>query len=356
MKYSIITIHHIHNFGSVFQAYSLYKFLSQKGYDAEIIDYQPSYYKTGRNKLKSLVGKMINLKDYIKREKKFARFIKKNDRLSSEKFTDYKQLCKYYNKKENVFIAGGDQLWNNYHPCGNDEAYKLLFTDSKRKIAYGTSMGRDNFSEDDLKKLAEQTADFKQIMIREKSTVSMLQKHTKTTVMHVIDPVGLIDIKEFEKLAVKPDIKEPYAVMYLADSGELLDEAVKILSEKLNLKVVHICGFRKKCECDFFLKDSGPEEILGYIMNAEFVISASFHATMFSILFNKPFASLLPGSNTNARIEDILRLCGLEDRIVRDEQSLECITNQIDWEQVNEKIEKLKIESASKLTEALNNI
>lgn len=356
MKHSIITIHHIHNFGSVFQAYSLCRFLEVNGYDAEIIDYQPGYYKDGRNKFKSIVGKLLNLKDHIIREKKFEDFIKKYDKLSDKRFVTLEQLEDYYKEQENVFISGGDQLWNNYHPCGNDSAYKFSFAKKGKKIAYGTSMGRNNFTDDELRKIVNEVSDFKNIMLREQSTVPMLGKYTDIPVKHVIDPVGLIDVAEFERIAVKPDIKEPYAVMYLADSGELLDRAVEILSKKLGLKIVHICGFRKKCYCDEFLKDAGPEEILGYILNAEFVLSASFHATMFSILFNKPFASLLPGTNTNARIEDILKLTGLEGRLVNDNKSLECLTENIDWQPVNEIIEKFKAESQQALKSALDNI
>lgn len=356
MKHSIITIHHIHNFGSVFQAYSLYRYLELNGYDTEIIDYQPGYYKDGRNKLKSIVGKLLNLKDHLVRERKFKDFIKKYDKLSDKRFTTLEQLKVYYKDKENVFISGGDQLWNNYHPCGNDSAYKLSFAESGKKIAYGTSMGRNNFTDEELIKIADEVSDFKNIMLREQSTVPMLASHTDISVKHVIDPVGLIDVDEFKRIAVKPDIKEPYAVMYLADSGELLDRAVEILSKKLGLKIVHICGFRKKCYCDEFLKDAGPEEILGYILNAEFVLSASFHATMFSILFNKPFASLLPGTNTNARIEDVLRLTGLEDRLVNTEESLNCLTEDIDWQPVNETIERFRQESQQALKNALDNI
>ena len=143
----------------------------------------------------------------------------------------------------------------------------------------------------------------------------MLQKYTSVPVSHVIDPVGLLDMKEFEAIAVKPEINEPYAVMYLADSGDILNQAIHLLSKRMGLKIVHICGFMKKCSCDYFVKDAGPDEILGYILHADFVLSASFHATMFSLLFQKQFATLLPGEKTNARINDLLHYVGLENRI-----------------------------------------
>ena len=128
MKCSIITIHHIHNFGSVFQAYALAHFLDINGYDTEIIDYRPGYYKLGRNKLKTAVGRALNYGSYSNRKQKFENFISKYETLSEKCFSSVAELEMYYKDRDNhIFIAGGDQLWNTYHPCGNDEAYKLVF-------------------------------------------------------------------------------------------------------------------------------------------------------------------------------------------------------------------------------------
>ena len=356
MKCEIITIHHIHNFGSVFQAYALQKFLQNNGHDAQIIDYRPAYYEVGRNRLKSLAGKVLNLKAYLARKKKFERFIKHSIHLSSKPAHTEEDLRKQFGDCDGVIIAGGDQLWNSYHPCGNDDAYKLTFAPKAKKMAYGTSMGRDNFTEEELETLAKKTADFRKIMLREKCTVDMLSSYTSVDVSHVIDPVGLLEPEDFYKVAKIPPVKEPYAVMYLADSSSLLDAVIQVLSEKMGLKIVHICGFRKKCYCDYMIKDAGPEEILGYIANAQFVLSASFHATMFSLLFNKPFATLLPGEKTNARIEDILKLAELENRILRSVEALDELKKVIDFTKTNAIIKEMKTVSEGMLLQALSDM
>lgn len=353
MKLNILTIHHIHNFGSVFQAYGLQRFLQEEGYDTKVIDYRPAYYNAGRNKLKTLAGKALNLGPYLTRKRKFEKFIASHMNLSKKKACTQGDLKDQFEDCDEVFIAGGDQLWNNYHPCGNDDVYKLAFARRGRKLAYGTSMGRDNFTEEELEDLAAKTGDFQCIMLREKSTVGMLQAHTAVPVCHVIDPVGLLAPEAFDALALKPAIKEPYAVMYLADSGPLLDKAISMLSQKMGLKIVHICGFRKKCYCDSFEKDVGPEEILGYIRHADFVLSASFHATMFSLLFGKQFATLLPDTHTNARIQDLLNFVGLSERIIRDEQSVTCLDYKIDYAPVNEKLCRFREYSRKCLLRAL---
>ncbi len=354
MKCSILTIHHIHNFGSVFQAYALARFLEMNGYETEIIDYRPAYYDLGRNKLKTVVGRALNFVQYSKRKKKFETFISEHESLTDKQFSSIAELKEYYRDSNHIFIAGGDQLWNNYHPCGNDDAYKLVFTDSIKKLAYGTSMGRDNFSEKELEKIAVLIENFQKIMLREQSTVSLLQRYVTVSVKHVIDPVGLLEKKEFETIAVKPQISEPYAVMYLADSGELLNQAINVLSKKMGLKIVHICGFKKKCDCDYFIKDAGPEEILGYILHAEFVLSASFHATMFSLMFQKQFATLLPGEQTNARINDLLEYVGLENRVIHGYEELVQLETKIDYFSVNQVLENFREESGAALLRALS--
>lgn len=354
MKCSIITIHHIHNFGSVFQAYALAHFLDMNGYETEIIDYRPGYYDYGRNRLKTYVGRMLNIVPYFKRKKKFENFIAQHEKLSNKQFANFSELKAYYRDSDRIFIAGGDQLWNSYHPCGNDDAYKLVFTDSIRKIAYGTSMGRDNYSDEELIKIAALVDGFQKIMLREQSTVPLLQKYATASVNHVIDPVGLLDVKDFKSIAVKPKINEPYAVMYLADSGELLNQAIEILSKKMGLKIVHICGFKKKCYCDYFIKDAGPEEILGYILHANFVLSASFHATMFSLMFQKQFATLLPGEQTNARINDLLEYVDLKKRILHCKEELNQIERTINYSKANQKLLNFREESRAALLSVIS--
>jgi hypothetical protein len=353
MNIHIITIHHIHNFGSVFQAYCLQKFLSDLGYKVDIIDYRPPYYDAGRNKLKSVIGRLMNLSAYTSRKKKYEAFISQYDNLSTKTFTDSSQLSEFYSNSNDYFIAGGDQLWNSFHPCGKDDAYKLVFTNSPFKAAIGTSMGRNNQSEEELQTLAKQVESFKAILLREKSTVDRFARFTNVSCHHVIDPVGLVEPEYLRSMSIRPKIEQSYAVMYLADSGQVLDECVKHLSQGMQLKVVHLCGFRKKCYCDVFEKDTGPRELLGYILNADFVLSASFHATMFAIIFNKQFATLLPNTQTNERIESLLAYFGLEDRIIKSPSDARNLSKKIDFAPVNDKLNRFVELSKSEIRDTM---
>ena len=348
MKIKIITIHCIHNFGSVFQSFGLVQYLRNQGYDAELIDYRPAYYSKGRNVVKKLLGIGMNYFAYKRQHQKYDEFIRKY--LPTGKVYNTIDDLRELDSEDNLFIAGGDQLWNSFHPCGKDDAYKLTFIHRGKKIAYGTSMGRNSFSKDELEELSKKIADFYSIGLREQSTVTMLQQYTKVPIYHAADPVLLLNRTDYMPFIGKaPIIKEPYLVMYLADKSDLLSKTVKYVAKQRNLNIVHVCGFRKKCECDYFLKDTGPNDLLNLIYYSDFVVSASFHATIFSILLNKQFCTLLPEAGTNTRIEDALSYYELDDRIIRRVEDLVQLDKIIDFENANNIRERLVQQSKERI-------
>lgn len=349
----MLTIHHIHNFGSVFQAIALFQYLLSLGFDVEVIDYRPAYYERSNNAIKTYIGRVLNIKDYIVRKRKFDRFTSKNEHLTKRCYKTSIELAEFSNSQD-IFIAGGDQLWNSYHPGGRDNVYKLIFTNSKYKAAIGTSMGRDSFAKEELIDLSKKIKDFRMIGLRELSTVCLLEKYSNVPIYHFADPVMLFDnswyISKF--INKRRPYKEKYAVVYLTPKSDLLDATVSIL-QKEGYKIVHICGFIKKCSCDYMLKDLGPDEILSAIYHADFVLSASFHATIFSILFHKQFATLLPDINTNTRINDLLCFCNLIDRLMTTESRLEGLFLPIDFSKSEERISELRKNTKQKIEELL---
>lgn len=351
----IITIHCIPNFGSILQTYALAKFLNSNGHRVEVIDYRPSYYFKGRNLLRKIYPIIFHPFEYYGQIKKVDSFCKKYIPMSSTTYTTYEELCKIQDKGE-VYIAGGDQLWNSFHPCGKDDSYKLTFTTSHKKIAYGTSMGRTSFRETELQNLSNKIRDFAFVGLREQSTVPMLQAYTQVPVTHVADPVLLLEENDYKNFVGSERlIKEPYMLVYMAAKSELLEAAVEKISSERGLKIVHVSGFSKKCRCDYKLT-TGPEELLNLIYNADFVLSASFHATLFSVLFNKQFCTLLPEAGTNVRIEDALDYLNLGSRIIHDTKELPAIDEIISYDEVNIKKDILALNSRNLLLNELKKI
>ena len=113
MRIRIITIHNIPNFGSVFQSYALCKYLISQGYeDTKIIDYNPDYYN--KCTIRAVIGKILNYGAYRRRTKRFRDFVKKYIPITNERFTDIGQLSNF-DFSADIYIAGGDQLWNVFH-------------------------------------------------------------------------------------------------------------------------------------------------------------------------------------------------------------------------------------------------
>lgn len=356
MKIRIITLHSIHNFGSVFQALALQKYLSEYSDEVKIIDYRPRYNLVGRNKIRTFVGKFLNIVSYTQKKRKFNSFIRDEMNLT-HKYDSLNQLREIYNaKRDCLFIVGGDQLWNPFHYCGNDRAYRLGFLDDiHKKYSYGTSMGKDNFSEDEISPLVQDLHGFNLIGVRELSSVAILQEHGINNVTNVCDPVMLLDAEFYNKYIGKRIIPEKYVFVYLVDKSEFLSEFLNCLKEKYNYKIVHVCGFSKKFECDYMIKNEGPCEVLNLLVNAEIVVSASFHATLFSIIYKKQFYTLLPGKSTNARILDLLELLCLQSRIITSDFNFNATQEMIDYSKIQSAKEKIISRSKIYIKSVLEN-
>ncbi len=348
MKILIITIHSIPNFGSVFQSYALCKYLQDLSYDVQLIDYDPPYFN--KLTLRTFIAKALNINHYIRRKNKFNSFVKKYIPLTENHFSNYQMLCDYKFDAD-VYIAGGDQLWNVYHDSGNDDAYKLCFTNGN-KMSYATSMGQTDFSNDELMSLCSKIRDFKYISVRESSSIQLLKKG-KIEAVHCVDPVFLLSRNDY--LPFIKEIKQPkYLLVYLVTPSDLLEKSIEFLSKKYNLKVILCSGFSKKCTCDLFLKDLGPDEILSYIANAEIVLSSSFHATSFSIIFKKQFFTILPDAHTNERIVDLLTIQGLLHRIISNDNDINLhLSDKIDYSLVKDYSKNI-VKSKDYLSKALD--
>lgn len=313
MKIEILTIHRLNNFGSAFQAMALCEYLNNMGHDAEVLDYHPDYYKG--NKLKNKIGRILFRRTYLNREHKFSEFVKKYIPVSMQNFKTYEEV-KNDHPKADVYVSGGDQLWNYYHICGNDDTYKLTFWNG-RKISYGTSLGGADFSKENLADLCGKIKDFEAVSVRESSSVDLLNTNN-ISAEWVVDPVMLLPTKRYEEIMIYPKEDRKYAFVYLVSPSKLLDEAVEYLSVVCGLKIIVYAGLGHKCKCDSQKRELSPEEVIGYIKNAEIVLSSSFHATVFSLLFKKKFAVILPDEHTNERLFDLLRWTMLEETILHD--------------------------------------
>lgn len=343
MNIKIITIHAMHNPGSVFQAYALQEALSKK-HDVQIIDYRPSYFYNEGSKIKLFLKKIIWRQAYKSRNLKFIGFVKKYLNLTC-KYTSYEDLNSS-DLKADVFMTGSDQLWNTDFPCGKDEAFYLAFVKTGKKVAYSTSVGKTVIDEFNMNFLKKRLQNFDLLSVREKINSEQLQKALCKKVQWVCDPVFLLPALDYKKfISEKNRINKPYAMVYLLKASDKLNQIVAYYRSK-GLCIVLVGGFTKRCDCDLHVKDVGPEDFLTLIYYADVVISSSFHATSFCHIFHKDFVSLLPPKN-GERISCLLKLSGLENRCVsvNDEVDMNKIGSSINWLAVDRSIEHYVEES-----------
>lgn len=329
MDVKIITIHAMHNPGSVFQAFALQEYLSEE-HKVKIIDYRPNYFYSEGSKIKLFLKKLLWGRAYRSRNKKFTAFVERYMHLTP-KYETFESL-KMSNMSAEVFMTGSDQLWNTDFPCGNDEAFYLTFAKNGKKIAYSTSVGKKEIDDSNLSILKRFLPFFDALAVREKSTAEQLTYALGRDVAWVCDPVLLLSEASYSKFLAKENpIGKKFVMVYLLNSSEKLNQLVEYYRSQ-GFFIVLAGGFTRRCECDLHIKDVGPEDFLSLIYHAEVVVSSSFHATAFCHIFHKNFITFLPKKN-GERIESLLNESGLTYKSVAQEENLDFlkIAQPINW-------------------------
>ena len=351
MKIAIITLHSPMNCGSVLQAYALYHWLQMKYENDEvsIINYVPSYIETEGKGLRTLLRKTIFFRAYKKRKNNFKKFIDKNCHLTPL-YTTYQQLIEK-TPQADVYITGSDQLWNPCFECGNDPAYYLEFVNNVPKISYATSMGTKNYSAEQLSLIVTKIKDYSFVSLRESCSYFQLKNAGINNIEWVCDPTFLLTPEHYNALSVDYKKLGKYVAVYLVERSILLDTIL----ERFRLqgyKIVGVGGYLKKYKCDIHYKDAGPAEFIGLIRDSSFVVATSFHAAVFSQIFQKQFCIIPPKINAE-RIEQLLEYTEIQERIITNTLQVDNIFKKINYEEVQKKIDLLTIKSKTWLIKAI---
>lgn len=363
MKIATITFHCSYNYGSALQTYALQKYLEMKGHNVKIIDFvlesDFEHYKLFRTKLykdnfKYIIADILYLNKNIRRKKSFERFSKKHLKLTDKRYTTHSDMNDL-NKEFDAFICGSDQIWNLDCTNGIVPAFFLDFVDdSKIKFSYAPSIARLKFDNAGLEGLSKYLDRLDFISVREKSTIPMLKKITNKEVTDVIDPTMLLLSDDYKEIMENTEVDGKYIFLYFIEINKKIIEYSNKLSEEKNLKIVYFTK-RKILSIKNGINAYGisPEKWLSLIKNSEYVVTNSFHATVFSILFKKKFTTFAP-VDSYSRVTDLLEKLDLDSRIHKNESSLSEIDNDIDYENAFSKLNKLKEDAEQYLAKALN--
>lgn len=337
-RIAIITFHRADNYGGVLQAFALQKTIMDLGYEVHIIDYSPrkickNYDLIDTCSLKRFIKSLLTYKERKSKKNAFDNFRKKNLNISQS--VTYSELSNF-SKRYDKLITGSDQVWN-YELTASDGVYFLDFVeDSKKKISYAASFGIADIPKEKIEWYREKISSFAQISVREKTGVELVKKLSGRYAENDIDPVFLLKKETWESIFNKRPIESKYIFLYMCNT-DIINFAKQIADDK-NIKIVKLVNAKAvlhtKLNVGNDYIDLSPEDFLSYIYHADYVLTGSFHAMAFSIIFNKKFM-VKSLDKDGSRIFDLLDITNLQGRLVSNSTALEDMYKDINWDCVN---------------------
>ncbi len=342
MKIGILTLYYNNkNYGGLLQAYALQHFLMNEGYECEQIcwDYEDALLqhgefsdirnteklKTNEHSLFYRVEKKILRKIVVKkctmREGVFKAFEQEIPH-SKRKYTvdNFSQIAQAYD----VVVVGSDQIWNMEWYCPE---HFLDFAKVTVKISYAASMPNCDLNDLQKKVIADHLRSFTAISVREKNTQHFLEEVAQKEISWMPDPTLLLSRDEWKNVSTirKENIREPYIFCYFLGGGISKRKKAISMAKQTGKKIVtlpHLTDVRPEDALfgDIKLYDTSPREFVELINGADLVMTDSFHATVFSIIFQRSFVAFPREENDkgNSRIGTLLAEFGLEDHIASD--------------------------------------
>lgn len=365
------------NYGTSLQGYAMIKKIQQLGYDVEIINYIKQF--TLLDKIKWVInsyrcglGRNIKVKkqslpvDYVRNIGiRTAAVDAYKEKKLLPLFHDYRGYEALSNGSKNydVVIVGSDQVWI---PTGlPTKFYNLLFVDDNvRKVAYASSFGVQEIPDFQKKATGAYLDRFYKIGVREKRGKEIVDALSHQTAQVVADPTLLLSREEWEEEIASSVIndKEPYMFCYLISENEDARAKATELAKQKGLKIICIRHLEKYRAVDDTYGDEapynvGPNEFVKYIRNAEYVVTDSFHCTVFSHIFHKNFLTFYRSSTgknaRNSRIDSLISVLGSSKNKLYAVGGMKGIDAEVNWNTVDENLSKLRESSMNFLKEAL---
>ena len=316
MKIGIITMHQVLNSGSALQAYALQRKISELGFEAEIIDYQFHNHKV--KSIKELLNRLLT----ATKRSKFRKFYDKYFNLSKRKYN--KESIKQNPPDYDIYCTGSDQVWNPRF-IANDTNFMLSFApDNKPRFSFAASFTTGEIPEKYIPLYKEHLSKYKFISVREQSGVRIIQQLLDREADLVCDPTLLLNDVQWSELVGKKQNHEKYILVYVL--GYMFNVRPKVydiiekVQNELGYKVYYLNSSIKR---EYSKKNKkliinySPEDFINYFKNASFVITDSFHGTVFSAIFNKPVLSVVEDkcNAKDGRISTLLKEIGGEQSL-----------------------------------------
>lgn len=326
MRIGILTFHRADNFGAALQSYALQTYLEELGHEVYIIDYRckvieqvyyvlnPKLLMLRKNVIKALGDYLFHARNHTDMALKSMAY--KNFRNEYLHLIDFSDDI---NKDMDAYIAGSDQIWNLSLTHGYNNIYFLDFPIQEKtlKISYAASSEASSFPvfAQYKDKIHHALDSFDFLSVREPALKEELKKYTHKDIRICVDPTFLLEKEYYEKILEKPNERDYVLIYHMAETEDAVNLADKISRTK-GLQVIEIHSNFKSSSGLRHKKHLGPLQILGYIKNADTVITNSFHGTALSLVFNKNLWVI--NKYKSARLLNILTMAGLTKRYISD--------------------------------------
>jgi len=275
-------------------------------------------------------------KTYDKRIYHFRKFIKENITLSIPCY-EKKDIENVINK-HTYLICGSDQIWN---PIWFDPIYFLDFgSESQIRIAYAPSgiAIEDSDSNEIYLKMAKYINKIDNVSVRESQSVDILKKYTQKNIETVLDPTLLVESKDWDLVASKRLIEEPYIFCYIMGNLRPYKIVLKKLMDKYHVeKVVYIPSNVVESQLQFAcpFTTAGPGEFISLIKNAQAICTDSFHGTVLSIKYKKQFYNFKRVQKDCERWANSSRIDSILNKIEISERTLKSVKDVINMKDIN---------------------
>lgn len=308
------------NYGNLLQNYAVQEVLRNIGYSVETIKETSAYLKSENKlsfkiKVKGFIRDILNIRyKNLQTERVIAfsnfekQFISKSKFLVNKKNVP-SNLCDSYD----YFITGSDQVWNPYYNY-RSPVYFLSFCKRNKRISFSPSFGISDLPSNIKNQYIKYLNGFEYISVREESGAQIVKELTGRKVSVLIDPTLMLSKEEWNNISNKPKVipQKEYVLVYFLGK---IDYEVRLylsnLSEQYNLEIINIFDMKQK---NFYI--SSPSEFIWLLDHSKLVFTDSFHGSVFSIIYKKPFIVFDRKSNLNmnSRIETLLSKFNLLSR------------------------------------------
>lgn len=365
----IISYHREPNYGTMLQAYALAEAIRKNGFNCEYIDYyestKPSFLRTSLRAIYHFLGfpsrgefGFFDTKRFRGIRDAFEFFHKKYIPVSKKKF--YFDTLASLSGSYDFFITGSDQTWS---PAMNQSPYSINFlpfvNSAEKKRSYAPSIGTICINENFQSRLIKELCGYSFLSCRERPNCEKLSKLIGKKITYVLDPTLLLTTDDWDAIAKPAIVDEDYILAYILGTKQCIADYAERLGSETGLPVYYIITRPEYLSKTNTLDCIGPQDFIGLIKGAKYVVTDSFHGTLFSINYNKEFYSFSKREddvklNDNDRIVSFLSELGIEGRFIKDSDSHNLIgINPIDYEKVNKILNGLRSESREYLDRLL---